>query len=306
MVIACSPSAHDVHEGAKSVMSSASEGLSHAAEGVRSFAKNARLPASGEEVLDGVKKRMPSGEDVYEGAKTAGRKAGKGLAKMAGGVGDAVRNRVEDVDAKVLVNNLSIPKALHDRFVWMPTWWSRNASVWDFFKLLVDKYRYFWWTQQWMTGYLAWAVFVGIECKSVATRLRLCDHELTQIAGQKRHLPSRIPISFILLGYAFSLASMQCLFYAYLLLVPVTKSRRMWVPHPWYIVVPMVLEVVGIVALPAVLARGTAQANLAMFNMVQIFVACWPGIVAYSVRVRFIPHHSVTVFALTAGAACRP
>lgn len=38
-------------------------------------------------------------------------------------------------------------------------------NIWDNFKILVFTYRRFWWTQQWFTGYMAWAAYMAIECR---------------------------------------------------------------------------------------------------------------------------------------------
>jgi len=159
------PSVHDLAEGAKGSYSNVADAASYAAGGIKDFAKHAHMP-SGEEVLDSIKDRIPSGQEILEDVQAAGRASGSVLTRMAGRASKKVKAAYEDADSKVLVDNLPIPKTIHDQFPWLPSWWSRNATIWDFFKLLVDKYRYFWWTQQWMTGYLAWAVFVGIESKS--------------------------------------------------------------------------------------------------------------------------------------------
>lgn len=44
--------------------------------------------------------------------------------------------------------------------------WKRSDNTWDNFKILVASPSRFFWTQQWFMGYMAWAFFVGNECKS--------------------------------------------------------------------------------------------------------------------------------------------
>ncbi len=43
--------------------------------------------------------------------------------------------------------------------------WRHSSSVWDHFKMLVTSANRFWWLEQWFTGYIAWALFVGMESK---------------------------------------------------------------------------------------------------------------------------------------------
>ena len=114
-------------------------------------------------MTDEIRSRIPSGGDVVEGIVSMGVEARKEFSTWT----HSIKAKLENVDAKVVINSIPIPKALHDRFSWMPSWYTRNSTIFDFFKLLVDRYRYYWWTQQWMTGYLAWSTFVGLESKSV-------------------------------------------------------------------------------------------------------------------------------------------
>ena len=41
----------------------------------------------------------------------------------------------------------------------------QSNNIWDNFKVLVSSRSRYWWTQQWFMGYIAWTLFVGIECK---------------------------------------------------------------------------------------------------------------------------------------------
>lgn len=136
------------------------KGVKHAAEGVVkgakktwNVAKNAYIP-SVQEIEDaaahsfhrGTKKAKKSTEET---AKTAAKTA-KDWGKQS---------------SEWIMDNVAIPKEFAYKFPWSPCGPRRRTSVWDFFKTLVDEYRHFWWTQQWLSGYLAWAVFVGIESK---------------------------------------------------------------------------------------------------------------------------------------------
>lgn len=59
-----------------------------------------------------------------------------------------------------------VPRPLLQLFPTAPADSSRVASVWGYFKLLVEKPRSLWWTRQWFTGWVAWCLYVRIECKS--------------------------------------------------------------------------------------------------------------------------------------------
>ncbi|KXT08844.1 hypothetical protein AC579_1478 [Pseudocercospora musae] len=94
-------------------------------------------------------------------------------ARKAGGVlqRNEIKDRVPDgVDLKYKAYKYfygKLPDALVEKSPWLPLDWSRNASVWDYFKLLIDSPRRNWWTQQWAVGYLFWAIFVTRECQVI-------------------------------------------------------------------------------------------------------------------------------------------
>jgi len=58
-----------------------------------------------------------------------------------------------------------IPSELSKTFPWAGGILKPNSSVWDFFKSLIDTALRYWWMQQWLAGYVVWAVYVGLECK---------------------------------------------------------------------------------------------------------------------------------------------
>lgn len=58
-----------------------------------------------------------------------------------------------------------LPETLVDPIPWLPVDWNWNAGPWEYFRLLVDDERRNWWTRQWYMGYLAWALFVSLECE---------------------------------------------------------------------------------------------------------------------------------------------
>lgn len=80
--------------------------------------------------------------------------------------------RKDEVDSwfKRKASDLStlVPKAVRKKLPWLPHPTSRT-SLWDRFKMLLDDHRYFWWTQQWLAGNIAWGMFVGLEGESTAT-----------------------------------------------------------------------------------------------------------------------------------------
>ena len=55
--------------------------------------------------------------------------------------------------------------ALQRRLPWFEQDMRSVDTVWDYFKMLIANPIRFWWTQQWFTGYAAWAIFVSIECR---------------------------------------------------------------------------------------------------------------------------------------------
>lgn len=58
-----------------------------------------------------------------------------------------------------------VPRKLAEKFPWMPADSSRITSVWGYFKMLVDSGRNLWWTRQWFLGWVAWSIFVRVECE---------------------------------------------------------------------------------------------------------------------------------------------
>ncbi|KAK1807265.1 hypothetical protein LTR12_018391, partial [Friedmanniomyces endolithicus] len=131
-----------------------------------------------------------------------------------------------------------IPNELSKTFPWAGGVFKPNSSVWDFFKSLIDSAPRFWWTLQWLAGYIAWAVYVGLEC-----------HYL--------HFRAYVALSFALLGYCSSLATMQCLFFALLLHKtdgdPGTTSHRGYRRHQplgQVVLVPALLSLACVLRLP--------------------------------------------------------
>ncbi|KAK5750809.1 hypothetical protein LTS12_019097 [Elasticomyces elasticus] len=88
-----------------------------------------------------------------------------------------------------------------------------KASVWDFFVSLVNKAPRFFWTQEWLAGYIVWAVYVGLQC-AYHNVAKLELHANVPQTGHYHDYGDYAALSFILLGWCTSLAAMQCLFFA--------------------------------------------------------------------------------------------
>lgn len=61
------------------------------------------------------------------------------------------------------MKNVPLPQRLVKSFPFLPSHMKAEVSVWDSFKTVMNSGSRFWWTQQWLMGYVTWAVFVGIE-----------------------------------------------------------------------------------------------------------------------------------------------
>ncbi|KAK5128860.1 hypothetical protein LTR85_000193 [Meristemomyces frigidus] len=262
-----------------------------------SVVKNARkLPSKvGEakealvDTKDSLKKtynnaRMPKGEEIVKGAKKSARNAAKAVSNKAEkarksswvSVTEALQGTEEQVkvwrkqSSRWLYGNVPITNELTYSFPWSRFGPKKETSVWDFFKTLVDEALHFWWTQQWMAGYLAWAVFVGIESRN-------------------RDLPA---FAFIVFGYCFSVAASQSLYYALLLLKPAPLLRRKqnWMPHQAVAILPIAFEVLGLAYLPSAYQRIIADKSTlflsapVFFNVLQASLVALPAVIAVVIR----------------------
>ncbi|PPJ49812.1 hypothetical protein CBER1_03329 [Cercospora berteroae] len=131
-----------------------------------------------------------------------------------------------------------MPESLVDSISWISPDWKSNASVFDYFKLLIDEGRRSYWTRQWYMGFLAWSLYASAKCAGL-------------------DLGASFAASCILLAYHFSLAAVQALFMALILLVPSsrgeTKPRRF--VKPVFIVAVALLQSTALVALPWILTK---------------------------------------------------
>ncbi|KAK0892603.1 hypothetical protein LTR02_013330 [Friedmanniomyces endolithicus] len=246
-------------------------------EFVKDTANNIRLPnvdelpSAASRFYDNAKHAARSGASVasdfmHAGGKVAGavadpdgrdgRQVKKQIDKTVKGVQKTANQRakkaVDDTKAALYAGGQSvlheasalwegeseIPNELSKTFPWAGGVFKPNSSVWDFFKSLVDTAPRFWWTQQWLAGYIAWAAYVGLECHYLDFR-------------------AYVALSFALLGYCSSLATMQCLFFALLLHKtdggPGTTSHRGYRRHQplgQVVLVPAVLSLAGVLCLP--------------------------------------------------------
>ncbi|TKA61974.1 hypothetical protein B0A55_10668, partial [Friedmanniomyces simplex] len=212
-------------------------GVKKGTEYVKNTAENTRMPtpeeipSAGNKFYAGAKHAAQSGASAVAEAMHAGGKVAKVVADPGGRetrnmrksvdrnvkgakktVNEKAKQALDDTKAAMyargrnVLNEASalwegeseIPGELSKTFPWAGGVFNAKSSVWDFFKSLIDTAPRFWWTQQWLAGYVAWAVYVGLEC-------------------HYRDFRAYVALSFVLLGYCFSLATMQCLFFALLL-----------------------------------------------------------------------------------------
>jgi hypothetical protein len=153
-----------------------------AAEALKGSAKKvASIGVKGvDELHEGVhhphEKAEQSKKDMRRAGKEAIDHAGRVVKEAAkatpGKLNETAHKAVHKAKA-VLIENQWYPANYREIFRWMPGYTERHTSTWDFFKQLVDNWRRFWWTQQWMTGYSVWAVYVAIECKFLSSPLRI-------------------------------------------------------------------------------------------------------------------------------------
>ncbi|KAM3423757.1 hypothetical protein BST61_g1162 [Cercospora zeina] len=131
-----------------------------------------------------------------------------------------------------------LPEPLVDNIAWMSPDWKANASISDYFKLLIDESRRSYWTRQWYMGFLAWSLYASTKCAGL-------------------DLGASFAASCIMLAYHFSLAAVQALFMALILLVPTrggaTKPRR--VVQPVFIAAIAGLQALALLALPWTLTK---------------------------------------------------
>ncbi|KAK5726812.1 hypothetical protein LTR15_002701 [Elasticomyces elasticus] len=157
-------------------------GIVHGFQSVTSFVGKAAKSVGagihhvGDVVEDPGKAASKAKDQIGEQVQTAGTILRKGTKKAADNAAAGMHDLPEDI-AKMFGSNA-------------------KASVWDFFMSLVNKAPRFFWTQEWLAGYIVWAVYVGLQCHY---------HDYGDYAA----------LSFILLGWCTSLAAMQCLFFVF-------------------------------------------------------------------------------------------
>ncbi|KAK3116760.1 hypothetical protein LTR53_002526 [Teratosphaeriaceae sp. CCFEE 6253] len=254
------PSPGEVASGAKhavqggaSAAADAFHAGGHAAEAVADFDPAQAKKAAKKEIFrtsKNVQKLVnEKAEQAYEGAKTAAQRAG---------------SRLHDGAAAMWRGEVPVPETLAEAFPWAGGIVGANASVWDFFKSLIDTAQRYWWTQQWLAGYVMWAVYVGIEC-------------------YRRGFPPLLAPSLVLLGWCTSLASLQCLFFALLLQTPrLHRTSQQWPPP----LVPVLGP--GIAGLICVWALGV-ETRAGWLNALQAGVMLGPVVGAWWLAVSPAP-----------------
>ncbi|KAK1033858.1 hypothetical protein LTS16_015929 [Friedmanniomyces endolithicus] len=287
---------------------------------VKDTANNIRLPkvdeipAAASRMYDNAKHAAQSGASVasdfmHAGGKVAGavadpdgrdgRQVKKQIDKTVRGVQKTANQRakkaVDDTKAALYAGGQSvlheasalwegeseIPTELSKTFPWAGGILKPNSSVWELFKTLIDTAPRFWWTQQWLAGYIAWAVYVGLECHYSDFRAYLA-------------------LSFALLGYCSSLATMQCLFFALLLHKtdgdPGTTSHRGYRRHQplgQVVLVPAVLSLACVLHLPFETRAGWLDI---LQCLVMVLPMCAAAVLQVSNLVRCTPDDMLTLW----------
>ena len=108
--------------------------------------------------------------------------------------------------------------------------------------------------------------------------------------GMNRDLPS---VEFVILGYAFSLATAQSLYFAVMLLKPSIRKppRNVYLPRPEILAIPMLLEMLVLPFLPQAYRKLEGdQSTLWIpapiyFNLLQGFLVAWPVAIAWAIGV---------------------
>ncbi|KAK5684968.1 hypothetical protein LTS10_003043 [Elasticomyces elasticus] len=147
----------------------------------------------GHVVEDPGKAASKAKDQIGEQVQTAGTILRRGTKKAANNAAAGMQYAAQTVvgeTSDIWYGKIDLPEDIAKMFGS-----NAKASVWDFFVSLVNKAPRFFWTQEWLAGYIVWAVYVGLQCHY---------HDYGDYAA----------LSFILLGWCTSLAAMQCLFFA--------------------------------------------------------------------------------------------
>lgn len=180
-----------------------------------------------------------------------------------------------------------VPRTLSQVFHHAPEHSSRTASVWGYFKLLVENSRSLWWTRQWFMGWMAWSIYVRIQCKSehvpdIASLL------IRRLPGTDRNIDRWIAFEFTWLGYTTSLAGAQCLFFALLLLHPRRAKKSIAYLKSIPVMLSTLLEGILVIIVPLALVwdeksrKRWPPGTYVVFTAVQTLLAAIPLVVVVS------------------------
>ena len=122
--------------------------------------------------FDAQKTKKKAAAQFASATDSAGKYAHRKGAEAAAGIKKGVQKgyqKAKDAVGAVVhgdVHGPQLPDSMREMFPWPTGLWTGEASVWGFFKSLIDTEQRYWWAQQWLAGYTAWAIYVGLECKS--------------------------------------------------------------------------------------------------------------------------------------------
>lgn len=130
------------------------------------------LKGTGNLVISGAKRVTglagEKSKEVVEAAASGTKAGAHYVGHKAQDAGGAVEDWAEE-SSQWLMGDVPIPNKYAYGFSWGPMGPRGECSIWDCFKTVVSERRGFWWTQQWMTGWIAFALFVGVEGELFAT-----------------------------------------------------------------------------------------------------------------------------------------
>ncbi|EMC92121.1 hypothetical protein BAUCODRAFT_151567 [Baudoinia panamericana UAMH 10762] len=228
--------------------------------------------AKGQEKGREVKKHLwQKGKELADGAVPAAERGWHFLRRKAPQVAGEASEGAKHIASELwewFHEEATLSERIIHRFPWIEEHFVQRVSIWDFFKSLLEpRLRYFW-TQQWLAGYITWSIFVGLE-------------------SRYRKFTPGTALAFMVLSWCFSLATMQSLYFALILLRPDTwgSTRQRYVPTKMLVLLPTVAELLILVWLPDQLHRGHGD-RMRVLNALQTILMVGPWIMAEVLQTR--------------------